>query len=120
MIFQVLTEMFGILLSLTAVVWVVQRFSSFEVAGGELIFRVFGMPARRLKISDIDSIELTEGSPILSDWRPSLLFSEHLGGSFSRQFIVVRKSTGILRKILIRPASAEKLFNEIERARRSR
>jgi len=82
-----------------------------------VIFKVFGKPARRLKISDIASIELAEGSPLLSDLRPSLFFSQHLGGSFPRQFIVVRMSTGILRKILIRPASAKKLFEEIERAR---
>jgi hypothetical protein len=117
MIFRVLAEMFVILLSLTAVVCVFQFFSSFEVAGGEVIFKVFGLPARRLRISDIDSIELTEGSPVISDLRPSLFFSQHLGGSLSRQFIVVRMSTGILRKIVIRPASAKKLFDEIEGAR---
>ena len=120
MILRVFAEMFLILLSLTALVWVFQLFSSFEVAGGEVIFKVFGIPARHVKISDIDSVELAEGSPIFSDLRPSLFFSEHLGGSFSRQFIVLRMSAGIIPRIIIRPASAEKLFNEIERARSCR
>jgi hypothetical protein len=87
-----------------------------EIEDSTLRLIAFGIPFRRIKLADIESIKKISGLPGLVLFRPELLFTSRWGFSLKESVVVVRNRRWFWSSVVLSPSEPDAFFAELQAA----
>jgi len=94
---------------------------NYRIRDGQVQVVLFNkVPIRRVDICDIDDIRVASKKYLFFSSDPAELFAERWGNRMRGNVVVIKKSKGFTRAIMITPEDPEKFVSDIKRRISSR